>query len=283
MYRYRFLRFPEGKFKAVTFSYDDGVKDDIRLAETLDRYGIKCTFNINNVSSNNKLTAEEIERHILASGHEVAVHGMHHVASGAASPLDCIKDAIYGREELERAFGRIIRGMAYPDSGIRILANGNSYENVKASLTSLGIVYARTLGGDNDDFKIPTDWHAWMPTAHHDNVSIMQYIEKFNGIKEANYKYPSGRWPRLFYLWGHSFEFSRKDNWDHLEEICEQLSGQDDTWYATNMEIYEYVTAYNSLVTSVDGSMIHNPTLKTIWFVLDNDNYVIAPGETLKI
>lgn len=44
---YRFLRFPDGKQKAVTFSYDDGCRDDIRLVEILNRYKIKCTFNIN--------------------------------------------------------------------------------------------------------------------------------------------------------------------------------------------------------------------------------------------
>ena len=26
--RYRFLRYPQGKIKAVTFSYDDGVRQD---------------------------------------------------------------------------------------------------------------------------------------------------------------------------------------------------------------------------------------------------------------
>ena len=283
MGKYRFLRFPDWKFKAVTFSYDDGVKDDIRLAETLDRYGLKGTFNINNFASDTKLTPEDVERYILASGHEVAIHGKQHLASGAASPLDCIQDALFGRQELEQSLGRIIRGMAYPDSGIRNFANGNTYENVKASLTSLGIVYARTLGGDNDSFKLPTDWHAWMPTAHHANPDIMKYVNSFVAIKEENFRYASGRWPRLCYIWGHSFEFSRNNNWELLDEMCEALSGQDDTWYATNMEIYEYVTAYNSLVTSVDGSMIYNPTLKTIWFMFDNKNYVIAPGETLKI
>ena len=45
--RYRFLRFPEGKAKAVTFSYDDGCPEDIRLAEILSEYGLKCTFNLN--------------------------------------------------------------------------------------------------------------------------------------------------------------------------------------------------------------------------------------------
>lgn len=45
--RYCFLRFPEGKFKAVTLSYDDGVHADIRFAGILDKYGMKGTFNIN--------------------------------------------------------------------------------------------------------------------------------------------------------------------------------------------------------------------------------------------
>lgn len=36
-----------GKKKAITFSYDDGVTQDIRLIELLDKYGLKCTFNLN--------------------------------------------------------------------------------------------------------------------------------------------------------------------------------------------------------------------------------------------
>ena len=42
---YMFLRYPGGKAKAVTLSYDDGCRDDMRLVETLNRHGIKCTFN----------------------------------------------------------------------------------------------------------------------------------------------------------------------------------------------------------------------------------------------
>ena len=45
--QYRFLRYPGGKGKAVTLSYDDGCRDDIRLAKTLTAYGIRCTFNLN--------------------------------------------------------------------------------------------------------------------------------------------------------------------------------------------------------------------------------------------
>ena len=36
-----------GKNKAITFSYDDGVTQDIRLIELLNKYDLKCTFNLN--------------------------------------------------------------------------------------------------------------------------------------------------------------------------------------------------------------------------------------------
>ena len=38
--------FPEGKFKALTFSYDDGNVADRRLVEIFNRYGMKGTFNL---------------------------------------------------------------------------------------------------------------------------------------------------------------------------------------------------------------------------------------------
>ena len=41
------MRFPEGKTKAVTLSYDDGVTQDKRLAELFRSHGLKCTFNLN--------------------------------------------------------------------------------------------------------------------------------------------------------------------------------------------------------------------------------------------
>ena len=36
-----------GKKKAVTFSYDDGVTQDRRLVEMMNTYGVKGTFNLN--------------------------------------------------------------------------------------------------------------------------------------------------------------------------------------------------------------------------------------------
>lgn len=41
------MRYPDGKAKAVTFSYDDGKPQDVRLAALFDQYGMKGTFNFN--------------------------------------------------------------------------------------------------------------------------------------------------------------------------------------------------------------------------------------------
>ena len=286
---YRFLRFPGGKAKAVTFSYDDGCRHDIRLANTLTAHKIRCTFNINSGFFGKDengwyLTADEVRQHIVDAGHEIAVHGKMHMAPGLSRPLDCIQDMLNCRLELEKIYDRIIRGMAYPDSGITNLQNEASYDNIRRYLQDLGIVYARTLGGDNDLFRLPSDWMAWMPTAHHVNSKVMEYADKFLSIDpDQENLYYSNRYPRLFYLWGHSFEFENNKNWDLLDAICEKLGGHEDIWYATNMEIYEYVQAYNALVYSADGQKVYNPTLMTVWFRTDAKVYSIAPGQTLDL
>ncbi len=281
---YRHMRYPNGKTKAVTFSYDDGVRHDIRLAEICDRYGIKCTFNINTgflpkENGTGKLSAQEIDQYLLQAGHEVAVHGHTHKAPGLCTPVEIIRDVLDCRLALEEIFGRIIRGMAYPDSGIRN-TSVTPYATIRQCLADLGIAYSRTLGGDNDSFALPEDWYAWMPTAHHANPSVLAMAEKFVALEPASL-YTSAQWPRLFYLWGHSYEFANNSNWELLEDICRILGGKDDTWYATNIEIYDYVQAYRCLQFSADGRRVYNPTLIKVWFAVDRSLYTIGAGETL--
>ena len=285
--KYKFLRFPEGKAKAVTFSYDDGYSADLRLAEIFTKKGLKATFNLNgeiNRQGKFGLSDEDVRKVIYGGGHEVAIHGLLHKAPCFVKPVEAIKDILDCRIELEEKFDRIIRGLAYPDSGVSRFQNGSDYDTVKGYLENLGIAYARTLAGDNNSFSIPTDFHRWMPTAHHDNPNIMTWIDEFLGIDmNDGYYFGGRRFPRLFYIWGHSFEFDRNNNWEHIEKITDKLSGKDDTWYATNIEICDYVNAYYSLVTNAVGDIIYNPTLIKIWLDVDGKEYSIAPGETLKI
>lgn len=286
--QYRFLRFPGGKAKAVTLSYDDGIREDMRLSDTISQYGLKCTFNLNGEKlRENHLTPEQIREYILDRGHEVAVHGTNHRAPGSVRSIEGIRDVLECRLELEKQLGTIVRGMAYPDTGITYFENGATYQNIKSYLTDLDIVYARSLRGDNMDFLLPADWHNWVPTVHHANPQVFSFIDAFvnmdmsmQACRERKMN-QSRRGPRLFYMWGHSYEFARYSGWELLDEICMKLSGKEDIWYATNMEIYEYVTAYNALVFSADSTIVYNPTLFEIWFEVDGILKHIAPGERI--
>ncbi len=286
--RYQFMRFPDGRLKAVTFSYDDGVRQDIRLADIFCKYGMKGTFNLNSSfmgadKNSKKMTVGEIKEHILDRGHEVATHGASHRAPLKQRPIEAIRDTLNCRLELEEMFDCIIRGMAYPDSGIRVYTTGSvHYPELREYLSALDIAYSRTLGGDNDRFELPEDFLAWMPTAHHDNPHIMEYIDKFLAFHDESV-ISANIMPKLFYIWGHSYEFDGKDNWDRIEEICERLGGHEDIWYATNIEIYDYVKAYESLVYSADASRVYNPSLMSVWLWADGKIHEIKSGETVKL
>ena len=273
------MRFPGGKAKALTLSYDDGVEQDIRLIEILDKYGIKATFNINSGSyspEGQQFAPGKIHRRLSYSrvtdlynknGHEVAVHAYTHPFLEQLSSPVVAYEIIKDRENLEAQFGCVVRGMAYP--------YGTYNDMVVEVLRECGIAYSRTTK-TTEKFTVPTDWLRLDPTCHHKNPRLMELAEKFV-TDEPN------RAPELFYLWGHSYEFEEADNWNVIEEFAAYIGGKEDIWYANNIDIYDYVKAYESLIYSVDASLVTNPSAKTVWVQRNKVIYEIAPGETKKL
>ena len=281
---YMHMRFPGGKTKAVTLSYDDGVAQDLRLAQTADSYGIKCTFNINSAfvpdaPGGGKLCWDEIKA-LTDRGHEAAVHGEYHRAPGAFPTSVGLLDALNCRIRMEAKLGSVIRGMAYPNSGVTRFTGGSDYETVRQYLKDIGVAYARTLGGDNNAFLLPEDWYRWTPTAHHGNPDVLNWAREFAAL-DVNKGYSDNRYPRLFYLWGHSYEFDRNGNWDLLEALCEILGGREDTWYAANIEICDYVRAFRSLVFGAECTRVYNPTATEVIFETENGLAAVPPGGTV--
>lgn len=286
--RYRFMRFPGGVGKAVTLSYDDGSKNDMRFARLLDKYGLKCTFNLNGEALRAGwdycMSTEEVKEYILKSGHEIAVHGLEHRAAGTLRPIEGIREVYECRKELEERYDIIIRGMAYPDGGILGFVNGAKYEDVKSYMKQLDIAYARSLDTERNDYSLPNDWYDWCPNIHQGSDKADRFINEFVSIDRS----PKGHVqsdcaPCLFYMWGHSSEFCTEENWERIEELCQKLSGKEDIWYATNIEIHDYVKAYESLVYSANGRIIYNPTLIDVWFDIDGKLYEVKSGETIRI
>ncbi|MEE0928124.1 MAG: polysaccharide deacetylase family protein [Acutalibacteraceae bacterium] len=282
--KYRYIRFPGGIGKAVTFSYDDGNKLDIRLAEIFDKYGVKGTFNVCGglIGNPGKLSAEEMQKHFIDKGHEIACHGFEHTAPGMLRPFEGVQEYINDRKALESALGMIIRGLAYPNSGINYLGNGATYDNIRSYLSDLGFMYGRSLAGDNNGFKLPHDWFNWIPTMHHGNPNALTWAQEFADITLDKPYFPANA-PRLFYVWGHSFEFENNNNWEHIENILKIVANREDIWYATNIEIREYVEAYDRLVFTADSKTVYNPTLIDVWFEQPNGLFCIKSGETVTL
>ena len=82
----------------------------------------------------------------------------------------------------------------------------------------------------------------------------------------------------MFYLWGHSYEFEADNNWHVIEEFAARIGGKDDIWYATNIEIYDYVDAWKRMITSADGLRIFNPSNRPIWLWADQKIHKVDAG-----
>ena len=270
-----YMRFPEGKSKAMTLSYDDGVRQDKRLIEIMKKNGLKGTFNINSglyapedKVGGNRMSKKEALDLYLSSGMEVAVHGLNHPYLDQLPENICTYEILQDRKNLEADYGCIIRGMAYP--------YGTTSESVVSSLKQCGIVYARTTRS-TEQFAIPTDWLKLPATCHHKNPRLMELARNFvENDFVAN--------PGLFYLWGHSFEFDYNvpnNNWDVIEKFAEFAGNRSNIWYATNIEIYDYITAYNQLIFSMDYTSVYNPTCTTVYFKTYKGNYTVRPGEMI--
>ena len=262
-------RLQGGKKFAVTMSYDDGSENDRPLIELFNKYGIRGTFHVNsgNFHHPKKIQPEEFET--LYKNHEISCHGERHRTMQVLPSVNVVQEILADRQNLETITGRIIRGMSY--------ANGSYDDNVINALSACGIVYARTVKHTNR-FGFPENFMEWHPTCHH--RECLDMAEKFIALTERKY---FSR-PALLYVWGHSFEFVTEEDWKMIETFCQMVSGREDIWYATNIEIYEYITAQRQLVISADNKMVYNPTALEIWFTDDNaEEYSIKPGETLRL
>jgi hypothetical protein len=136
-------------------------------------------------------------------------------------------------------------------------------------LRACGIVYSRTVNSTHS-FELPGQWLAWHPTCHHDDEKLMALADEFLALKPSEIDRP-----KLLYVWGHTFEFERNGNWNRIREFMKKISGSGEIWYATNMEIYSYVQAYERLEISADGMRIVNPSNIPIWAEVDGTIYRI--------
>lgn len=279
--RFDTLLFPGHKAKAFTLSYDDGVVQDRKLIEMFDRYGAKCTFNLNygvlgykNIIKGldqkevdiSKFEKEEIKE--IYKNHEVGGHGLYHSSLVSIGTPLAMYEIIEDKVNLEKLIDKQIKMFAYPF--------GHYNEKVVSLLKDAGYKGARTVESTHK-FDIPENFLVLNPTCHHNDEKLMDLASDF--VKRPPFM------PSLFYLWGHGYEFDHDDNYEVLENLLKFLSEyKDDIWFATNGEIIEYVNAYRNLQYSGDGSLIYNPSAIDVEIMTSfKTREIIKAGQTIKV
>ena len=225
------------KKKAITLSYDDGVTQDIRLIELLNKYGLKCTFNLNSERlGTNKILHPEGQRishykihpsdvRTIYEGHEIAVHTLNHPMLPSLDDGEVIRQVEQDRLNLSELAGYEVVGMAYPGGGVN--HDGRVADLVK---NHTGVQYARTIIS-NASFAPQADLYRFQPSVYHLDFDKMMVLgQKFIALKADT--------PQIFYIWGHSYEMDYcSDNWRKLEDFFAVISGHDDIFYGTNKEV----------------------------------------------
>lgn len=258
--------FPGGKHKVLTFSYDDGRQEDRRLVALFNQYGLRGTFNLNSGILSDPRRVPPSEYKTLYAGHEIACHTYRHpTIARCPSPL-ILEQVMQDRRSLERITGAPVRGLAYP--------NGSYDQRIIELLPMTGIRYARTVTS-TASFAMPQNFLAWDPTCHHSR-NLQQRGEEFLALHKTQYLY-------MLYVWGHSYEFGEQDNWHIIEDFAALMAHQPDIWYATNIEIADYMQAAEQLQFTAAADAVYNPSFASVWISVDGRVIEVAGGQLVQL
>ncbi len=225
------------KLKAITFSYDDGVTQDIRLIELLNKYNLKCTFNLNSEwlgtggilpippsrIAHYKIRPEDVAS--VYDGHEIAVHTLTHPRLPELPDEEVVRQVEQDRLRLSDLAGYEVIGMAYPCGGVN-----NDDRVAEVIRTQTGVRYARTITSTYN-FNPQDNLYRFNPTVYHMEMDKMFELGRtFVDLKPDT--------PQIFYIWGHSYEMDiEADYWIRLEEFFKLIAGREDIFYGTNKEV----------------------------------------------
>lgn len=273
------MLYPGGRRKALVLSYDDGVTQDRRLVDVLNRHKLKGTFHLNSGLFGTEYRIDASEVRELYAGHEVSVHSVTHPGLANCTRAEVMREIREDRRALEALVGYPVRGMSYPF--------GSYNDMVIDVLREEGIEYARTVE-DTDDFSLPDNPLMWHPTTPHfgspeyDGMIAARTQASFDQFDAIVERFLQTDDVALLYAWSHSWEFDGEgvDYWARLEDFFTQVA-IDTVWSATNIELVDYLNAYRALRFSLEKTAVQNTSARTVWLDVDGRTVEVAPGATV--
>ena len=243
--------YPNGNHKALIMSYDDGLDDDIALAQLFDRYGIIGTFHLNsglldtraiwNEGKPNEILQTYLSKDTLVhvfKNHEIAVHGTYHKALVGLSDKEILEEINVDIENLTILSDRKISSMAY--------AFGSTNDHVAEVIGTTPLTNARTTKSSYN-FDLPEDYYLWNPTCH--DSEALEYLEAYISLDSPSLS--------LFYVWGHSWELRDTLRNQNILKFCNEIGDRDDIWYTGAGDFADYHASLK--VLEIGPQQIVNP------------------------
>ncbi len=213
----------------VVQCWDDGVGNDVRLAEVCRSHGATATFNLNaGLHADDRSHGWEYkntdvqrlgwsEMKTVYDGFTIANHGLAHPRLEQIPIEEARRDIIDGRDRLQQFFDQPVRGFAYPF--------GTYSDEVKAALREAGHVYARTIRNVARPFP-PEDAMAFHPCCHFLAPDLAE-------------RYEEARAGGVFYFWGHSYEILSEAMWDEFDGMIARISADPGSRWGELAELFE--------------------------------------------
>lgn len=260
--------YPFGRKKAFNVTYDDGVLQDVRFVQLLNRYGLKGTFNLNSAlmaqgfawTHESGLAVKRLSPEEAASlydGHEVASHTLTHPYMHDLSREAVLQELAQDKANLERLFGREIKGFAVPFDYYSDL--------IEACVKACGFVYGR-ISEESHAFTPQTDVYRWRATVFHLCEDLEDVVSRFLATEEEL---------AVLQIVGHSYDLDVEDKWAQMERIFAVVSGRSDVLPMTTIHLVEYLGAMGS--AEITDSLIRNNSPLPLWFDVDGAVHEVAP------
>ena len=264
--------YPGGKDRAFNITYDDGVVQDLRFVELLNRYKLKGTFNLNSELMRTGFawihpSGVEIKRldpdtaRWLFRGHEIASHTRTHPymqeLHGEALRRELLEDKL----ALEAMFGVEVDGFAVPFDYYS--------PEIAECARACGFEYAR-MSEFSHSYKPCRDWYFWKTGFYHIEPGLTEFVEGFLETEEEL---------AVCQIVGHAYDLDTEGLWTTMETLLSRVSADSRVWPCTNLELVRYLKAME--LAQIRSERVPNRSKMPLWFQIGGDRVMLDPGETL--
>lgn len=197
----------------IKASWDDGAKDDLRIADLMSKYNIPTIFYFSALPTGDKEYLSPDQRRQIAKDFEIGSHTMTHPLLTRIDPERARWEIEESRERLAEEFDQDILSFCYP--------RGYANPELQQMVVEAGYKSGRsTLVGYIHESENPyfeqTTVHVGCDRKEYAGKDWFEYA--CHMLDEA-IKTPDS----VYHLWGHSWEVTKYDGWHSLEKLLERL------------------------------------------------------------